>query len=354
MPKVKLRQDTIRSLDYVGAAHGKSQCIYWDLALPGFGLRKFPNGRGSYVCSYRFQMRKRMADLGRADSVTLDQARRKAKAYFAAAADSKDPKSAIDEMRDAITAKELATQYLEQHAKLKKRTWKADESFLDRYFIPRLGSHLASCVTRAEISAMHSEIGKAHPYAANHYIGVIRKMFNFGRRIGLVPDEMRNPGAEIDRFPEFKRRRYVTPAELPVLARAINSEPNEFAAHAFWLLLLTGLRRNEILGAKWADIDWDAKTLFIGKTKNGESVLTPLSRAAVARLEQIPKIKDNPYIICGALPEQPLRYLDSMWRRIRDETGFKDLRIHDLRRTVGFMARPRRRFAPPRRRRFEP
>ncbi len=49
MPKAKLRQDTIRSLRYVGAAQGKSQCIYWDLALPGFGLRKFPNGRGSYV-----------------------------------------------------------------------------------------------------------------------------------------------------------------------------------------------------------------------------------------------------------------------------------------------------------------
>ena len=59
MPKAKLRQDTIRSLRYVGAAQGKSQCIYWDLALPGFGLRKFPNGRGSYVCTYRVQQRKR-------------------------------------------------------------------------------------------------------------------------------------------------------------------------------------------------------------------------------------------------------------------------------------------------------
>ncbi len=335
MPRLKLRQDSIRSLAYLGAGHGKSQCIYWDAGLPGFGLRVFPNGRSSYVCSYRYQMRKRMADLGRSDVLTLDQARKKAKSYFASATDGKDPKSGIDQMRLAVSAKELAARYLEQHAKLKKRSWKADESFLNRYFIPRLGTHLAASVSRAEISAIHAEIGKAHPYAANHYIGVVRKMFNFGRRIGLVPEEMRNPGSEIERFPEHRRRRYVTPAELPVLAQAINAEPNEFAAHAFWLLLLTGLRRNEILGAKWADIDWDAKTLFIGKTKNGEPVLTPLSRAAIARLDQIPKIKDNPYIICGTMPKQPLRYLDSMWRRIRAETGFRDLRIHDLRRTVG-------------------
>jgi hypothetical protein len=49
----------------------------------------------------------------------------------------------------------------------------------------------------------------------------------------------------------------------------------------------------------------------------------------------IPRLKDNPYIICGAIPGKPLAYIDKMWRRVRAETGFKDLRIHDLRRTVG-------------------
>src|SRR5882757_6993432 len=74
------------------------------------------------------------------------------------------------------------------------------------------------------------------------------------------------------------------------------------SSHALWLLLLTGVRRNEILAAKWADIDWDNKTLYIGKTKNGEAVLTPLGRAAIARLKIIPRLHDNPYIICGELP----------------------------------------------------
>jgi integrase len=83
---------------------------------------------------------------------------------------------------------------------------------------------------------------------------------------------------------------------------------------ALWLLLLTGIRRNEILAAKRADVDWDNKTLFIGKTKNGEPVLTPLSRAAIARLKLIPKLKDNPYIICGAIPGKPL----PIWMRCGD------------------------------------
>jgi integrase len=160
-------------------------------------------------------------------------------------------------------------------------------------------------------------------------------MYNVGRHLGMVPEEIGNPGTEIVPFAEKKRRRYVTLAEMPLLAAAIDEDPNEFAGHALWLLLLTGVRRSEILAAKWSDVDWDNGTLYIGETKNGEPVLTPLSRAAISRLKMIPKSADNPYIICGDISGEPLAYLDAMWRRIRKRTGLHDLRIHDLRRTVG-------------------
>jgi hypothetical protein len=122
---------------------------------------------------------------------------------------------------------------------------------------------------------------------------------------------------------------------MPLLAAAIDEDPNKFAGHALWLLLLTGVRRSEILAAKWSDVDWDNGTLYIGETKNGEPVLTPLSQAAIARLNMIPRSDDNRYIICGDIPGEPFVYLDAMWRGIRKRTGFHDLRIHDLRRTVG-------------------
>ena len=51
-------------------------------------------------------------------------------------------------------------------------------------------------------------------------------------------------------------------------------DPNEFAGHALWLLLLTGVRRSEILAAKWSDVHWDNGTLYIGETKKGDRVLT--------------------------------------------------------------------------------
>jgi integrase len=335
MPKAKLRQDNVRSLPYVGNAQGKAQCIYWDASLPGFGLRKYPNGRGSYVCSYRIQMRKRLVDLGRSDAITLEQARRRARQHFGAAVDGKDARSNVDQMRQTATVRQLAESYVNGHAKLKKKTWNIDEAYLNQLLIPKFGAHLASCITRAEIANIHTDLGQKHPYTANRFISVIRKMYNFGRQMGMVPEETRNPATEIVPFPEKRRRRYVTLAEMPLLAAAIDEDANEFAAHALWLLLLTGVRRSEILAAKWSDVDWDNGTLYIGETKNGDPVLAPLGRAAIARLNMIPRSADNPYIICGDIPGQPLVYLDAMWRRIRKKTGFHDLRIHDLRRTVG-------------------
>ena len=81
MPALKLRQDIVRSIPYRGPG-GKHQCVYWDEALECFGLRVYPSGRRVYVCAYRVNRRKRMARLGRADVLTLDQARKKAMAYL--------------------------------------------------------------------------------------------------------------------------------------------------------------------------------------------------------------------------------------------------------------------------------
>jgi integrase len=160
-------------------------------------------------------------------------------------------------------------------------------------------------------------------------------MYNLGRKWGLVPIDKANPASGVERFPETKRRRFVTPDELPQLSKAIDREFDEYVRHAIWLLLLTGLRRGELLNANWSDIDWKQRTLSIPKTKNGEALLAPLSHAAIARLKLVPRMQDNPYIICGRRSGQPLVNLNDAWNRIRATAGLDDLRIHDLRRTVG-------------------
>jgi len=160
-------------------------------------------------------------------------------------------------------------------------------------------------------------------------------MFNWGKVAGLVPRDHPNIVAEIVRFPERTRKRFVTTVEMPRLLQALEEEDNDYARHGIWLLLLMGLRSKELLKAKWEDIDWEMGTLFIGLTKNGEPLLAPISDAAMDRLRIIPRISDNPYIICGKLRGQYLRSLGEPFKRALKRAGLVNLRIHDLRRTVG-------------------
>ena len=333
MPTKLLRQDTIRPLPYLGSQN--DQCIYWDAQLAGFGVRVYPTGRRTYVCSYRIHGRKRIATLGRADILKLDTARKKAISYLGQVADGLDPKAPQEAIKAAGTVKSLTQAYLGRHAKLKKNSWADDEAYLTRHLIPRFGTRLALAVTTDDIATLHAEVGRKHPYAANRLLEIIRKMYNLGRKWGLVPLDKANPASGVERFPEVKRRRFVTPDELPRLSKAIEQEFDDYVQHAVWLLLLTGLRRGELLNAKWTDIDWKQRTLSIPKTKNGEVLLAPLSHAAIARLKAVPQIKDNPYIICGRKAGRPLVNLNVAWNRIRIAAGLPDVRIHDLRRTVG-------------------
>lgn len=334
VPTLKLRQDNVRTVPYQGHG-GKHQCVYWDEALEAFGLRVHPTGRRVYVCAYRVGQRKRLATLGRADAMSLDQARKKAMGYLAKAANQEDPQSNLDAQRDLKTIDELVEAYIEGHAKKKKKTWKTDQSRLRRVVLAKFSGRLAVTLIPADFEAIHSQLGVEHPYAANDILKVVRKMFNWGKVAGLVPRDHPNVVAGIVRFPQRARRRFITTVEMPRFLQALDQEDNDYARHGIWLLLLMGLRCNELLKAKWEDIDWDMGTLFIGLTKNGEPLLAPISEAAMERFRIIPRTADNPYIICGRRYGQHLSGLGTPFHRTLKRAGLINLRIHDLRRTVG-------------------
>lgn len=122
---------------------------------------------------------------------------------------------------------------------------------------------------------------------------------------------------------------------MPRLAEAIDNEENLYARKAIWLYLLTGLRKTELLQARWSDIDWNLQEITIPATKNGRPHHLPLSSEAMALLRDMPQQQDNPYLFPGRDGGKNLVNIDKAWRRIRDEAGVPDVRLHDLRRTVG-------------------
>lgn len=214
MPVQKLRQNSVHALPYLGEG-AKHQCIYRDSSLTGLGLRVYPSGRRTFVCGYPFRGRKRLASLGRTDVSTLEEARTTAIGYLGKLAADEDPQAAIEQRRSQKTVAERCASFIDNHAKHKRIAWASDESCLKRRILPKLRSRPAATIVTADIEAIHSDVGRRYPYAANYLLDTVRKMFNWGEVAGLLPKDHANPALGIVRFPERVRRRFITTVEMP-------------------------------------------------------------------------------------------------------------------------------------------
>lgn len=315
---------------------GPAQQIVYDDDIPGFGVRLYPSGGKSFVVRYRTPSgRSRYLTVGRYGVLTLAQARKKARKALVQAADGQDPAQARQEARGAVTVAEFAETYMERHSKPHKRTWREDRRRIDSYIKPAIGTVPLHEVTTGELSALHAEIGKSAKVEANRVLELFRAIFNKAITWGAVPKATPNPASDFDKFAEQSRDRWVRPSEMPALVKAVEAEENVYIRAAIWLLLLTGCRRSEILRAKWQDVDWDRRELRIPETKAGPARTVPLSEPALSVLEEIPRQRNNAWIICGAHKGKRLKGFAKAWRRIRKAADLEDVTIHDLRRTVG-------------------
>ena len=329
----KLTTKAIRAWTYRGGWD-----VRWDQAVTGLGLRIYPSGKKSFVLSYRSGGRKRMMVLGTFGVMTIDEARRQASKKLVSARDGNDP---LDEKRRATkgqTFGDLATAYIEDHAKPNKKTWKEDERRLKQHTPAGWRGRRAASITRVDVSPLYAKIRARAPYEANRFLALLRHLFRLGQEWGYIAEGTPNPAvvSKEVRFKERKRKRWVTPEELPALAHAIDQEPNIYVRSGIWLLLLTGLRKAELLAVRrHEDIDWTRGVLRLPETKSGEEQSASLSGPALAIMQATPAMDGNPYLLPGAKKGHHLVNIDLPWRRIRKAAGLEDVRLHDLRRTVG-------------------
>ncbi|MBM3642389.1 MAG: site-specific integrase, partial [Alphaproteobacteria bacterium] len=103
-----------------------------------------------------------------------------------------------------------------------------------------------------------------------------------------------------------------------------------FAVAAIRLLLLTGARLREILGAKWEQVDFERGILFLPDSKTGRKPIY-LSAAAQAVLASLPRVDGNPHIIAGAKEGAPRADLAKPWAAVKRAARLEGVRLHDLR-----------------------
>jgi len=314
----------------------------WDDEIPGFALRVFPSGRKTYVVQYRAGRRARRISLGPATVIPCEKVRTRALGIVAAAKEGKDPAATRDADRAAVTFKELAERFDKEHIalRIKPSTAKEYRRNLRRFIVPALGGLRVTEITRADIAKFHHDL-RHIPYQANRCLEVISKMFSLAELWGLRPDGT-NPRKHIKKYPEEKRERFLSAAELKRVGEVLREMEEErielsSAITAVRLLILSGCRLNEIMTLRWEHVDLEARALNLPDSKTGAKVVH-LGNAAIDAFKKIDRVGGNPWVITGAVAGARLTDLQPFWQRVRARAGLKDVRLHDLRHTFASVA----------------
>ena len=135
-----------------------------------------------------------------------------------------------------------------------------------------------------------------------------------------------NPVDQIKKPPSPKaRERRLNDGEYERLEAASKLTQNAHIWPIVVFAIETGMRRGEILGLTWDNIDLKRRTAFLPLTKNGSSREVPLSTKAVCVLQQQ---RTRTGISPFPVNSNAFRLA---WDRLRGRAGLNDLRFHDLR-----------------------
>jgi integrase len=134
------------------------------------------------------------------------------------------------------------------------------------------------------------------------------------------------------------RKRFLFPDELARFRHSLEQERPDLRDF-FWLLLLTGARRGNVQAMEWREINTDLQIWMIPphKHKNGEEHIIALTDPCLAILarQRLAAHPESRYVFPSRSKTGHLVEPKRAWQRIIKRADLTDLRIHDLRRTLG-------------------
>ncbi len=319
----------------------------FDSKVEGLALRVRRTGAKSWVLRYRHAGQRREYVIGSADDLTASQARIHARKLRDRLAGGEDPMAAKSGKRTAAaalrarqTVLEFADTYKKTVAK-KPLTKDSDESILDKWILPLLGSVAIADIGREHAQQLHTFVTDAgFKIRANRSYALLSHMVTEAARRGLRDAPL--PRGVITKNEEKPRERYLSPAETAELWKALTamqgtaSRPGTHAdaAAALKVILLTGCRKREVLNLSWAEVDKDGACLRLADSKTGRRVVQ-LSPTALSLLEARRPAKDDAGASLFVFPrhdgEAPIADCKRAWAAAIKAAKLPELRVHDLR-----------------------
>ena len=311
--------------------------IYYDEKLRGFGVRVYPSGRKSFVLNYYYKGRERRMVIGSYPEWTVLAARKQAEWFLVEIGKGRDPLEQRNNNRAAPTVKDMYERYEKDYMpKLAPRSAQDQRSMFIKSILPRLGSKKVEDVTFTDCEALHRHLTRDRPLRANRVIEALRRAFNLAIKWGWLE---RNPASGIEKNPEHKRERYLSPDEIRRLLVELDRHPQRTSCDAIRFILFTGCRRGEALNATWDQFDSELQvwTKPAATTKQRRLHRVPISSEVTNLLTKRRNTSNSKYVF-ESIAGKPLTDIKKTWVSLTTSADIENARIHDLRHTFASIA----------------
>jgi integrase len=131
------------------------------------------------------------------------------------------------------------------------------------------------------------------------------------------------------------RERFLSDDERNALLQACKASSSRFLCTVVVLALSTGMRRGEIMGLRWNQIDIPQGRILLNETKNNTSRAVPLAGLALTLISALNKVRriDTDLVFYGDTGSKPVD-LTKPWTTALGKANLTNFRFHDLRHSA--------------------
>lgn len=312
----------------------------------GLYVEVFPTGGLVWRFRYRLNGKQEKLTLGKYPALTLKNARIKRDEAAQAAAMGTSPAQqkqlAKVAAADATTVAEFGERYFRELVAKDRKDIKLPRRYFDKAIVPAIGAKPVRSVTTEDVRAIiWRKKDEGFDAAAAAIRGVLKRLFDFAQTAGLVTV---NPVLALPMRHVHKARsrdRALSPEEIRIfLTAAFESNIRRQFKIGLHLILLTMVRKSELLLARWAQVDLEQAEWHIPaeNSKTGKPHIVFLSKQSVALFKELHALAGGSELVLpgrGSLTK-PFAHnaINSALKVALTGQDIPAFTIHDLRRTA--------------------
>lgn len=223
-------------------------------------------------------------------------------------------------------------------AKANKKSWVTDGhhlkpicAFFGKYEIDQISPILVEKFKR-EMMAREWKPGYLYqPQTINHFLKCVSRIFEIAIDAGIISV---NPTRRVRKLRcDNRRLRFLTRDELTKLLDLCVGR----LAHmgdVIRVAVNTGMRRGEILGLRWYNVDLVKREIYVEKTKTGRPRIIPVNPELMEVFTRLKEKSRSEYVLTFGKAQKPIQHIDGVFRRLFRAAGIENFHFHDFRHTT--------------------